>query len=53
MTDLGYYKVIAMETDILHAAEVKHEVHRGTLSEVAEYLKGVHDEDMIWLIFPQ
>lgn len=49
----GYYKVIAMEIDVLRAAEVKHEVHRGTMSEVAEYLKDVHDEGMIWLILPQ
>lgn len=49
----SYYKVIAMETDVLHAAEVKREVHRGTMKEVAEYLKDIHEEGMIWLILPQ
>lgn len=53
MTYCGYYKIIAMETDVLHAAEVKNEVHRGTMKEVAEYLNDIHDEGMIWLILPQ
>lgn len=53
MDSSAYYKAIGLKTDILKATEVKYEIHRDKIKDIAQYIESTDNDGMIWLIIPQ
>lgn len=49
----NYYKALGLKTDILRATEVKYEIHRDKIVDIAKYIESTENDGMIWLIIPQ